>query len=65
MGNNIEKRIERLEDYVPEGPDTDKYIALLMELDGFKEKHGLRDNCSAEEVQEVLNRLRNKRRLYD
>jgi len=64
MGNgNVEKRIERLEDYVPEEPG--KYIALLLKLEGFKAKHGLGDNPSEEGVQEVLDRLRNRRRLYD
>ena len=64
MGNgNVEKRLEKLEDYVPEEPG--KYIALLKKLDGFKAKHGLGDNPSDEEVQEVLDRIRNKRRLYD
>ena len=67
MGN-IERRIEKLEDYAPDDYELEKrrkYIALLMKLGGFKAKHNLGDNPSEEEVQEVLDRLRNKRRLYD
>ena len=73
MGNNIEKRLEKLEDYVPEEPG--KLIPLLSKLDGFKAKYGLGDNPSEEEVQEILDRMRshsksgalqsNRRRLYD
>ena len=71
MGN-IEKRIERLEDYAPGKPG--KLIALLSKLQGFKLRYGLGDNPSEEEVEEVINRMssnsnsgalqRNRRRLY-
>ena len=53
MGN-IEKRIERLEDYAPTRPD--KYIALLLKLRGFKEMYGLGDDPSEEEVEAALRR---------
>lgn len=65
---SIKGRIEKLEDYAPDDYALEKhreYIALLMKLDGFKAKYDLGDNPSEEEVQEVLDRLRNKRRLYD
>jgi hypothetical protein len=55
MGNNIEKRLEKLEEYTPEGPDN--YTALLMKLGGFTAKD-FGDNPTA---QEVLDRLRESR----
>ena len=54
MGN-IEKRIKRLEDYVPEEPS--KYTELLMKLGGFTAKD-FGDNPTG---QEVLARLRESR----
>ena len=63
MGN-IERRIEKLEDYALEKRGK-QYIALLMKLPGFLAKHDLGDNPSEEEVQEVLDRISKRRRLYD